>query len=166
VRNKITTTTEIVEFVSLWTRIQDVHLLPGVSDTITWKWTPDGVFVRFYGAYRAHFLGSFRHLKVDLIWRARMEPKYKIFAWILLQNKILITENLAARGWPLTNRRAPFALPRWKQDPTYVCTALLPKRFGIRCWRRKTLLPPSRLQPFPQHCILVEVCVCLIPKEL
>lgn len=77
-----------------------------------------------------------------------MEPKYKIFAWILLQNKILITENLAARGWPLTNRRAPFALPRWKQDPTYVCTALLPKRFGIRCWRRKTLLPPKPTSAF------------------
>ncbi|WVZ97032.1 hypothetical protein U9M48_042597 [Paspalum notatum var. saurae] len=99
VTNKITTTTELVEFVLLWTKIQDVHLQPGIPDSITWKWTPDGIF-SVKSAYRAQFLGSFRHLKADLIWKARTEPKCKIFAWILLQNKILTADNLAVRGWP------------------------------------------------------------------
>jgi hypothetical protein len=149
VRNKITTTTEIVEFVSLWTRIQDVHLLPGVPDTITWKWTPDGVFVRFYGAYRGHLLGSFRHLKVDLIWRARTELKYKIFAWILLQNKILIAGNLAARGWPHQQACTLWSGPL--ETGLHLC---LHCPFAQEVWNQvlaqeNLTLPPSRLQPFP-----------------
>ncbi|WVZ96688.1 hypothetical protein U9M48_042292 [Paspalum notatum var. saurae] len=99
VKNKITTTIELVEFVSLWTKIQDVHLQPGIPDSITWKWTPDSIF-SVKSAYRAQFLGSFRHLKADLIWKARAKPKCKFFAWILLQNKILTADNLAVRGWP------------------------------------------------------------------
>ncbi|WVZ62234.1 hypothetical protein U9M48_012000 [Paspalum notatum var. saurae] len=99
VRGKITNTTEIMEFVSLWARIQDVHLHSGTPYSITWKWTPDGIF-SVKSAYRAQFLGSYRHLNADFIWKARAELKCKIFAWILLQNKILTADNLAARGWP------------------------------------------------------------------
>jgi len=36
-RCHITTATHIEEFVSLWIRIQDVHLTQGVKDSITWK---------------------------------------------------------------------------------------------------------------------------------
>jgi hypothetical protein len=36
-RNKITTSTQIEEFVSLWIRIQHIHLQPDVADSITWK---------------------------------------------------------------------------------------------------------------------------------
>ena len=43
-RGKITTATHIEEFVSLWIRIQNVQLLPGVRDSITWKWTSDGCY--------------------------------------------------------------------------------------------------------------------------
>jgi hypothetical protein len=43
-RNKVTTSTQIEEFVSLWIRIQHIHLHPEVADSITWKWTPDGIF--------------------------------------------------------------------------------------------------------------------------
>ena len=43
-RGKITTATHIEEFVSLWIRIQNAQLLPGVCDSITWKWTSDGCY--------------------------------------------------------------------------------------------------------------------------
>jgi len=43
-RGKITTATHIEEFVSLWIRIQNVQLLLGVRDSITWKWTSDGCY--------------------------------------------------------------------------------------------------------------------------
>jgi hypothetical protein len=41
---KITTTTHIEEFVSLWLRIQNVQLFPGVRDSIIWKWMADGCY--------------------------------------------------------------------------------------------------------------------------
>ena len=42
-RRKITTTTQVEEFVSLWIRIQQVSLQQDVEDTLVWKWTPTAV---------------------------------------------------------------------------------------------------------------------------
>ena len=43
-QRKITSAVHIEEFVSLWIRIQDVHLQQGAQDTITWRWTGDGKY--------------------------------------------------------------------------------------------------------------------------
>ncbi|KAJ1294148.1 hypothetical protein BS78_01G123700 [Paspalum vaginatum] len=65
-RGKITCSIEIMEFISLWTRIQDVHLQQDTTDSIVWNWTPDIVF-SVKSAYNAQFLGSYRHLDADFI---------------------------------------------------------------------------------------------------
>ncbi|CAD6266690.1 unnamed protein product [Miscanthus lutarioriparius] len=54
---KITSAVHIEEFVSLWIRIQDVHLQQGVQDTIIWRWTNDGNYST-RSAYRIQFKGS------------------------------------------------------------------------------------------------------------
>ncbi|WVZ62277.1 hypothetical protein U9M48_012041 [Paspalum notatum var. saurae] len=98
-RRKITTTVQIEEFVSLWTRLRDFQLQLDLPDSIVWKWSPDGIF-SVNSAYRAQFYGSYSHLNANFVWKAQAEPKCKIFAWILLQDKLLTANNLAARGWP------------------------------------------------------------------
>lgn len=100
-KNKIMNTTQIEEFVSLWIRLQGVHLQPETANSISWKWAVDGQYSA-NAAYRAQFLvlGSYRHLNVNLIWHARTENKCKFFAWIHIQNKILTADKLATRGWP------------------------------------------------------------------
>jgi len=37
-RARITTVTHVEEFVSLWIRIHNIQLQPGVQDSIAWKW--------------------------------------------------------------------------------------------------------------------------------
>jgi hypothetical protein len=96
-RGEITTAVHIEDFVSLWIRIQDVHLQQGTQDSITWRWTPDGAYST-RSAYRIQFKGSFRIFRTDLIWKAQVENKCKIFAWILVQDKILTAQNLQKRG--------------------------------------------------------------------
>jgi hypothetical protein len=44
-------------------------------------------------------LGFYISHKIDLIWWTRTENKCKFFAWVLIQNKLVTTENLARRGW-------------------------------------------------------------------
>jgi hypothetical protein len=85
-QGKITTATQVEEFVSLWLRIQNIHLLPHMQDSIAWKWTPDGVYST-QSAYRIQFQGSFRQFRPELIWKAHSENKCKLFAWILIQKK-------------------------------------------------------------------------------
>jgi hypothetical protein len=98
-RGKITTATHQEEFISLWIRIQNIQLQPGVQDSITWKWTPDGIYST-RSAYRIQFQGCYRRFQPDLIWKAHTENKCKFFAWILVQNKILTADNLQLRNWP------------------------------------------------------------------
>lgn len=98
-QGRITSAVHIEGFVSLWIRIQDVHLQQGVRDSITWHWTLDGA-CSTHSAYWIQFRGSFGLFRSDLIWRAQVESKCKIFSWILVQDKILPVYNLQKRGWP------------------------------------------------------------------
>ena len=98
-QRKITSAVHIEEIVSLWIRIQDVHLQQGVQDTITWRWTGDGKYST-RSAYRIQFRGSLASFSTELIWNAHVENKCKIFAWILVQDNILTAQNLQRRGWP------------------------------------------------------------------
>jgi hypothetical protein len=45
----------VVQYLRLWNELQSVHLGVG-SDTVTWKWTPNGKFSS-RTAYRAFFFG-------------------------------------------------------------------------------------------------------------
>ena len=94
----ITSAVHIEEFVSLWIRIQDVHLQQGVQDSITSQWTQDGTYST-RSAYRIQFKGSLVLFHNELIWKAQVENRCKIFAWILVQDKILTAHNLQKRGW-------------------------------------------------------------------
>jgi hypothetical protein len=98
-RARITTTTQLQEFIGLWIRLQNVQLQPDVQDTITCKWTADGTYST-HSAYRIQFRGSHRKFQHDLIWKARTENKCKIHVWILMHDKILTADNLQKRGWP------------------------------------------------------------------
>ena len=76
-----------------------MHLVQGVKDSITWKWTPDGNYST-RSAYRIQFRGSFAKLPRDRIWKAHAENKCKVFTWILIHGKLLTADNLQKRGWP------------------------------------------------------------------
>lgn len=78
-RGRITSTVHIEEFVSLWIRIQDVHLQHNVRDSAIWRWTTNGVYST-RSAYRIQFKGSFRFFRSVLIWKAQVENKRKFFA--------------------------------------------------------------------------------------
>ena len=41
-RGKITTATQVEEFISLLIRLQNILLQPAVEDKVTWKWSADG----------------------------------------------------------------------------------------------------------------------------
>jgi len=76
-RGRITTATHLEEFVSLWLRVQNIQLQPGIRDSIVWS--PDGIYPT-RSAYRIQFQGSYRRFRSDLIWKAYTENKCKVFA--------------------------------------------------------------------------------------
>jgi hypothetical protein len=145
-REKITSAIHIEEFVSLWIRIQDVHLQQGVRDSITWRWTPDGVYST-RSAYRIQFKGSFRYFHTNIIWKAQVENKCKIFTWILVQDKILTAQNLQKRGWPHQDHCVLCNGPL--ETYTFVCAAHLQRWSGTKSSLGRTSLCCSQPQGDP-----------------
>jgi len=92
-RGGISTYQQVEEFISLWIRIQQVHLMPGTPDTIIWRWIESGAYST-RSAYRIQFSGSFRAFRGDLIWKVHTENKCKVFAWIMAREKALTADNL------------------------------------------------------------------------
>jgi hypothetical protein len=76
------------------------------------------------------------------IWRAKAEPKCKIFAWIILQRKILTTTNLEKRGWPNDPiRKLCNSLPETSDHLCKNCTNTCVVWDHLRNWFDMQLLP-------------------------
>jgi hypothetical protein len=90
----IVTFAELHEFILLWEGIASSARAEDSEDKIKWKWTSDGKYT-IQSAYQIQFKGRHKKLVTAPIWRAKAEPKCRIFAWILLQHKILTANNLA-----------------------------------------------------------------------
>lgn len=65
---------ELHEYVALWTIVQQIWLMEGTEDTITWRWTENGEYTT-KSAYHVQFEGSFSRLKIMPIWKAKAKPK-------------------------------------------------------------------------------------------
>jgi hypothetical protein len=101
----ILTFDELHDFILLWEEITSVTRVEDSEDKIKWKWTSDGIYTT-HSAYQIQFRGRYKKLAAVSIWRAKAEPKCRIFAWILLQHKILTVNNLAKQGWTHDHRYA------------------------------------------------------------
>ncbi|KAK1698077.1 hypothetical protein QYE76_014774 [Lolium multiflorum] len=87
------------DFVRLWLAAERVHLTPGEPDAFTWLLSDSGSYSAA-SAYRLQFLGSTDCPLVASIWDAWAPAKYRLFAWLIVQNRVLMADRLMARQWP------------------------------------------------------------------
>jgi hypothetical protein len=130
------------EFLSLWHLLPDIMLRPETPDSIRWILTSNGCYSAA-SAYRLHFEGQVRSIAPAMIWSTWAPPKCRIFAWLLLQNRLWCTDRLQRRQCinsyfcPLCIRNletswhlffeCPFAKSIWATVATWThCSALDP----------------------------------------
>jgi hypothetical protein len=94
---RMNTADQIVEFVILWDKLQHIQLTD-TSDTIAWRWTANGLYSS-KSAYQIQFQGSYCSFNAEASWTASAEGKHKLFAWLLVQDRILTADRLLARNW-------------------------------------------------------------------
>jgi hypothetical protein len=87
------------DFVRLWLAAERVHLTPGEPDCFTWLLSDSGSYSAA-SAYRLQFLGSTESPLVTSIWDAWAPAKYRLLAWLMVQNRVLTADRLMARQWP------------------------------------------------------------------
>lgn len=96
---RLSSLAQLHEFVDLTNIVSSIVLDPQRPNSITWVWTKDGAY-SWRSAYLAQFVGSHPRFLTSKVWEAHMEPKCKVFSWLLLHNRILTADRLAIRGWP------------------------------------------------------------------
>lgn len=90
------------------------HSVPeSATDTVLWTVTENGVFT-VRSEYQAMLNGPRIRTTAHKIWKLRNPPRYRIFGWVLIHNKILTTHNLKKRGFQI----AGICYLCWNQDET------------------------------------------------
>ena len=121
--------THIDQFVRLWIKINQIQLILGTPDEITWKHSQSGTYSS-RSAYALHFLGSTATNYKSLIWQSQAPPKGKLFAWLAIQNRLWTSDRLEARGWP-NQRYCPFC----RHTPESTLHLFAQCRFSGRIWK-------------------------------
>jgi hypothetical protein len=117
------------QFVSLWDQIQRIILVPGQHDGLTWRLSASGCYST-KSAYLLQFLGATYTNMETLVWNAWAPPKYKLFAWLVIQNRVWTADRLQRRGWPNCG-----VCPLCRQSQESAVHLLFLCRFSSCVWR-------------------------------
>jgi hypothetical protein len=69
------------------------------KDKIISRWSANGKFTEA-SAYDYQFYGAMALFPAAQVWKAYAQPKCKLFAWLVLHNRALTTDNMAQKNWP------------------------------------------------------------------
>jgi hypothetical protein len=81
--NEISTSNHVVELLEE----------EGSNDSITWKFTNSGEY-SVASAYNAQFEGMTNSYMMKAVWKTWAPPKCKLFAWLILQNRVWTADRL------------------------------------------------------------------------
>jgi hypothetical protein len=70
-----------------------VQLNDGTTDDITWKFMVSGSY-SVASAYKAQFEGMINSFMLEAVWKNWALPKCKLFAWLILQNRVWMADRL------------------------------------------------------------------------
>ena len=93
------TVDEMVAFVQLWVLVQDKQFT-NQEDQIRWKWRDNAAYTSKW-AYLVQLHGTTAPLREEVFGTLmpHAEGKINLFAWLLVQSKILTADKMVARHW-------------------------------------------------------------------
>jgi hypothetical protein len=113
-------------------------------DRIRWRWTAHGHYSS-KSAYDIQFMGTYCSFNNKAIWRAKAEEKHRLFAWLLIQNKILTADLLQLRNWPCDPIcRLCDQEPETAQHISLHCVYAQEVWHLVSCWTHSLVQVPSR----------------------
>lgn len=89
----------IQKFATLWEKLDNANIQPGVRDSIIRKLTNYRIYTAS-SASKAQFAGHLRSLLQDMVWKVWSPPKCNFFTWLVTQNRIWTADRFQRRGWP------------------------------------------------------------------
>lgn len=123
---------------------RNLQLQDNQQNTRTWKLTQNGQYSA-KSAYKARFLGSTKGPRLGSIWRTRAPPKCKIFAWLILQDRIWTSVRLQHRGWDCCSLACPLCRCEMKTAHHMVAGCRFTKRVfeHVANWAARKEIGPT-----------------------
>jgi hypothetical protein len=124
----ISTPNHIGEFVELWALVNEINHDEDTKDDIKWKFTANGEYSVAL-AYSTQFEGMVNSFMMEAVWKTWAPPKCKLFAWLILQNRVWSADRLQKRGWPNCGN-----CQLCKRVSETVAHILFKCRYSLRIW--------------------------------
>jgi hypothetical protein len=86
--HKISTPNHIGEFIELWALVNEINLDEDTKDDIKWKFTANKEYSAA-SAYSTQFESMVNSFMMEAVWKTWASPKCKLFAWLILQNRVV-----------------------------------------------------------------------------
>jgi hypothetical protein len=87
------------QFLEVHDKLANTQLQPGITDTVTWRWTTNGQYLA-NSAYEVQFEGPPTSRFMKLIWKSEALLKCRIFAWLAVLGKCNTADTLAKKNCP------------------------------------------------------------------
>lgn len=87
----------LTQYVLLWHKLANVHLIQGVEDRVLWRWDASGVYSA-RSAYRAFFCGATKFAAAKLIWKSWAPMKVKFFIWLAVKERLWTADRRHRHG--------------------------------------------------------------------
>jgi hypothetical protein len=87
------------QFLVVHARLAEIVLLPGVPDSISWRWTENQAYSTS-SAYNIQFEGAVRHDFIETIWKSEAPLKCRLFAWLANLGKCNTADTLSKKNYP------------------------------------------------------------------
>ncbi|WVZ67071.1 hypothetical protein U9M48_016209, partial [Paspalum notatum var. saurae] len=100
----------------------------GTEDRICWRLNASGTYSAA-SAYRIQFLGHTALNFKALIWKPWGPSKCKVFAWLIIHNRVWTSDRLATRGWPHNP-----VCPLCRRHPETAHHLIIDCRYSRRIW--------------------------------
>jgi hypothetical protein len=97
---RISTAEELQEFINLWMLVRNVDLNQAEKTQSFGSGHQKEYMMG--SAYKIQFRGFHASFQVRNLWKARAEPKVKVFGWTAMHQRIRTADNLASRGMQLS----------------------------------------------------------------
>jgi zinc-binding in reverse transcriptase len=84
---------------------RNLHSNLQFEDEVYWKGNSTGVLTAKSAYFTMKNGPRIKTIKINIdeIWKLNVPPRFKVWAWMMLLNRILTTDNLKKKGWSLVS---------------------------------------------------------------
>lgn len=150
--NMVGSLTFITQLSELQTKLLTRPTTITINDAVSWRLTTTGEYT-VQSAYKRMKDKPTVTTRIHRVWKMKVPPRIKVFAWLTYHGRILTIDNLVTRGWNLPNmcvmcRRAEETIKHLFSECNYTLQLYrkMNQVFSLPAWNWRFILAKEQAQ--------------------